>query len=155
MIRKASSKLWMLREMKNLQLDPKYLIDFYKKEIRSTLEYAAPVWNAGLTQKLSRDVERVQRSALAIITASSPHTSSYTSMCRSMSMDTLAKRRQDISLKFARKTVSNSRHSDLFQLNPSTHHTRHLLPYYQPIIHTTRFQRSPLIHLTKLLNNHP
>ena len=35
--------------------------------IRSSLEYASPVWNAGLTQKYSQDIERVQKRTLKTI----------------------------------------------------------------------------------------
>ena len=39
----------------------------YCSLVRSILEYASPVWHCGLTQKLSDDIEAVQRRCLKII----------------------------------------------------------------------------------------
>ena len=57
---KARKKLWILRRMKNMELDLFQLFDIYTKEIRSILEMAVPVWNPGITKKQAVDIERVQ-----------------------------------------------------------------------------------------------
>ena len=46
------------------------LLDVYNKQIRSILEYAAVVWNAGLKKENITKIERVQKSAFAIILGS-------------------------------------------------------------------------------------
>ena len=38
-----------------------------KKEVRSILEFAVPLWHSGLTLKQSHSIERIQKTALAII----------------------------------------------------------------------------------------
>ena len=43
------------------------MIDVYNKQIRSVLEMAVPVWQAGLTMQESIQIERVQRTAFHII----------------------------------------------------------------------------------------
>ena len=151
-VKKASSKLWILRKLKNLNLDTKYLLDFYVKEIRCHLEYQSPVWAGALTYSQSRDLQRVERAALAIITSSSPRYTSYTGICEHLGIEKLTTRRAAIALRFARKTATRSRHTNMFKQNPSDHNTRHQTKYRQFNTHTTRFQRSPLVHLTNLLN---
>ena len=64
---KAYKNMWTLRRMKKLDLDYLTLTDFYMKEVRVHLELAVPVWHSGLSQKLSRDIERVQKIAINII----------------------------------------------------------------------------------------
>ena len=63
----AYSRLWMLRRLKALGANEMELVDFYIKQVRSVLEYAAVVWHAGLTQMNIGDIERVQKTACAII----------------------------------------------------------------------------------------
>ena len=47
---KARRKLWVLRRMMTLDLDVHQLFDVFKKEIRSILEYAVPVWHSSITK---------------------------------------------------------------------------------------------------------
>ena len=42
---KTRKKLWILRRMKNMELDFFQLFDIYAKEIRSILEMVVPVWH--------------------------------------------------------------------------------------------------------------
>ena len=49
--RKARRRLWILRRMKNMNLDMFQLFDVYTKEVRSILEMAVPVWHPGLTRQ--------------------------------------------------------------------------------------------------------
>ena len=72
-IKRANTKLWMLRRMKLLNIDPDIIIDFYFKEIRSICEMACPVFHSGLTQRQSRNIEMIQKRALKIILGDSYH----------------------------------------------------------------------------------
>ena len=57
----------MLRRLKNLGANNNKLVDCYIKQSISVLEYCAVVWHAGLSQVNNSDIERVQKSACAII----------------------------------------------------------------------------------------
>ena len=46
---RASKKLWFLRRLRILGASREDLMDVYCKQIRSILEYAAPVWHSSLT----------------------------------------------------------------------------------------------------------
>ena len=45
---RALSKIWTIRRLKNLGLTNDFIFDVYTKEIRSILEFGAPVWTGGL-----------------------------------------------------------------------------------------------------------
>ena len=64
---KAMSKMWLLRRMKNLQLEKEIIVDYYLKEIRSLTEQGVIVWNSGLTKSQIREIEKIQKIALKII----------------------------------------------------------------------------------------
>ena len=66
-IRRASKRLWILRRLKNLGAQPRYLLDVFIKQIRSILEFGVPVWQGSVTSQDKVDLERVQKCALNII----------------------------------------------------------------------------------------
>ena len=49
--KKAYSRLWILRRLKSMGESVSILLDVYNKQIRSILQYAAVVWNAGLKKR--------------------------------------------------------------------------------------------------------
>ena len=138
--------------MKILGLDPSILVDFYMKEIRVHLELAVPVWHSGLNRKLSNDIERVQKIAIHIIQGKSDN--SYEQSCENLGLRPLHLRRQDICERFALKTATKSRHRDLFEIEKySGHNTRsNKSRYKEHICKKSRFYKSPLPYLTRLLN---
>ena len=60
-ISKASKRLHLITQLKRAQVPVKDLIQIYFACIRSTLEYASPVFHNSLPQYLSSDIERIQR----------------------------------------------------------------------------------------------
>ena len=62
---------------------------------------AFPVWNAGITQQESRSLERIQKTALAVIRGES-HTG-YQDALIHFGIETLKERRERLCLKFAIK----------------------------------------------------
>ena len=147
-------KMWSLRRMKLLDLEPLVMLDVYTKEIRSVLELAVPAWHSGLTVKQSEDIERVQRVAVSII-LSDCNTGlcdfSYDMALVTLDLEPLHVRREKLCLTFARKTLK-SRHSDMFLENGSQHLTRGKQTYVEQRSNTTRCYKSPLNYLTRLLN---
>ena len=67
MLSRASPKLYCLKQLKLAGLSFDHLVMYYRAMIQSSLEYASPIWNTGLTQKHSQDIERVQKRALKTI----------------------------------------------------------------------------------------
>ena len=66
---RAMSKMWLLRRMKLLKLEPIIILDYYVKEIRVLAEQGVPIWNSGLTKGQVKDLEKIQKVALKIILA--------------------------------------------------------------------------------------
>ena len=64
---RAMSKMWLLRRMKSLKMEPQIILDYYLKEIRSLAEQGVALWNSGLTKGQINDLEKIQKVALTII----------------------------------------------------------------------------------------
>ena len=43
--KKAMGKMWLLRRLKIVKLQPDLILDFYVKEVRPLLEQGVPIWN--------------------------------------------------------------------------------------------------------------
>ena len=152
-ISKSFLRMWIIRNLKKYGADEKLLIEAYTQQIRSITEMACPVWNGALTQQDERAMERIQRTALAIIRGEG-HTT-YKEALEYYKMDTLKTRRESLSLKFAIKAQKNPKFSHWFAKNNGCINTRSVkLPYLKPKTRTRRFQKSPIMYLTDLLNVH-
>ena len=148
---KAYSRLWMLRRLKSMGASREVLIDVYNKQIRSILEFAAVVWNAGLKKEDITKIERVQKSAFAIILGAQYQ--SYEEACITLNMKHLSQRRKILSLKFAKKAAKHPIHSKWFIKNQEENYTRLKKSTYKPVCgRTERFLNSPIPYYTKLLN---
>ena len=154
--KKASKKLWILRRMKLLDIDSSIILDVYIKEIRSVLELAVPAWHSGLTRKQASMIERIQKIAVNIILSihGNKNTLSYQKSLSVLGIESLERRRLKLCEKFARKSLK-SRHKDMFKENASQYNTRHKFPFAEYSVHSSRAFKSPLIYLTRLLNNNP
>ena len=152
---KAYKKIWTLRRMKKLDIEPLDILEVYMKEVRSILELAVPDWHSGLTLKQAADIERVQRVAVAIVLSdfkTGRCDIPYSMALETLGIESLDVRRSRLCKKFAKKTLK-SRHADMFQLNPSQYPTRNKPSYASTSSNTKRFYDSPLNYLTRLLND--
>ena len=100
---RAMSKIWTIRRMKNLGLSNDILIDVYTKEMRSILEFGAPIWTGGLSDIDSNKIEKTQKKVLKIILCDKYK--EYESACELMKIDTLKERRQKICINFCKKGI--------------------------------------------------
>ena len=66
-VKKASKRLYFLRQLKRAHVEKALLLRFYTSCIRSVCDYAIPVFHASLPQYLIDDLKRVQKRALSII----------------------------------------------------------------------------------------
>ena len=151
MSKKASRKIWVMRRMKTLGLDEKTICNFWKAEGRVHLEAASVVWSSGLTVHQSRQLQRVEHRAVA---AFSDRREDPAISCLRLGLQPLANRRQKLALKFAKQTVSKSRHSDLFTRLENPHEGRGTVKreWREPKCRTRRHMKSALPYLTRLMN---
>ena len=109
----------MMRRLKQLGASTADLLDVYKKQVRSVLEFAAVVWTAGLTEENRKQIERVKKSAFAIILRRNYKL--YENALEILEMGTLAIRRETLALKFAKKTGKTDKHKRWYEPSePST-----------------------------------
>ena len=126
------------------------LVDAYKKEVRSLLELAVPVWSSGLTMEQSLDIERVQKSALAAILG--PKYSSYEDALQLSKLERLSVRRRQICTKFVKKNMKSDK--PLFKTINRHHNTRSSKNAIQEFqCRTKSFFDSGLPFLARLYNN--
>ena len=67
LVRKVSTRLYFLRQLKKSHVATRELLLFYITCIRSILEYGSPVFHRALPSYLSEDLERLRKRAMKII----------------------------------------------------------------------------------------
>ena len=154
MLKKAYKKIWLLRRLKLLKLDSDILLDFYCNEVLSVLELGAPVWHSGLTNKMSNQIERIQKICIQLILGDCQFRIPYLVGCTMLSsIAPLEIRRLELCKSFIQRASLDPQHSDMFVKNTSTIHTRNNKPLYREYNYRNkRFYKSPLCFLTRLLN---
>ena len=149
--KRGYKKLWMLRRLKTYGANSHKLKDIYCKHVRSVLEYGAVVWHPGLTLENTMNIERVQKSALAIILGK--NYIDYKSALLSLGLDKLSTRREALCKKFAHKAIQSEKYSSWFAPEEKTYNTRSVASKLKPTqTRTTRFEKSTIPYLTKLIN---
>ena len=151
--KKAYSRLWMIRRLKNLGLNISSLVKVFTTQVRSVLEFGAVTWHPMLTIENSKSIERVQKSALATIL--SPYYKNYDEALAQTKLERLDKRREKLSLSFAKKAAKHPQHSSWFmKLEQNTQfQTRSFKPPYKTVQgRTQRLLKSPVPYFTTLLN---
>ena len=114
------------------------------------MEMACPAWHPTLTKADSSILERVQKSALNIILGS--RYTSYESALNILELDTLEERRDELCLNFARKSAAHPIHSKWFLKTKGEQHTRNHNTYQPVLARTGRFGKSPIPHMSNILN---
>ena len=136
-ISKASKRLHLITQLKRAQVPVKDLIQIYCACIRSTLEYASPVFHNSLPQYLSSDIERIQRRCLRRIFPES----SYEEALELANLETLRNRREAACKKLFLQAHSDTKHK-LHQMIPEengcTYPLRECHKFLVPKIRTER-----------------
>ena len=157
--RKGYGRLWILRRLARLGATRTDTLDVYQKQIRSVLELAVPVWGPGLTKEEEKQIERVQKAAFRIILG--PSYTTYEEALETLEYETLADRRQMISLNFAKRALKHNKYRYWFQqqqqqssVKPNTRAQKYKQNRFVPVpFRTVRYRDSPIPYLTKLLNS--
>ena len=148
---RAMRKMWMLRNLKKMGGTQNDLLDIYIKHIRSIAEYAAPVWNFGLTKKEIIKLERIQKISLAIIEG--PNLKKYKITCQDLKISTLQDRRSRLCEKMALKTAESEYFENWYQLNNCEKITRTQKLMYKPVPYKNEsLKKSPILNFTNILN---
>ena len=155
MCQNGYARLWMLRWQKGLGASSEEMLDVYEKQIRCVLELAVAVWQPGLTQQETIQLERVQKSAFSIMLGDDYR--SYEGALDRLERIKLSDRRYDLCLNFAKKANKSKKFTSWFSPQPNlpAFDTRSEKPdnSFKPVkTRTDRYERSPLPYLTEMLN---
>ena len=93
---RATPRLYYLRQLRRCGLSQCDLLAYYRTLIRPILEYACPVWHAGLTKGESDILEKIQKRALKIIYSDMP----YEACIQKAQIEFLKTRRERLSKQF-------------------------------------------------------
>ena len=148
---KAMKRIWSIRRLKKLGLGDDFLIEVYKKEIRTLLEYAVQIWNGALTQKDSEKIEKVQKIVLRLLLRH--EYTSYTEACKKFGLEKLSTRRNLLCVKFVKKEFKNS--TGVFTKLESQKRRKVSKKNFvhEPKTRTQRHYTSCYAYLSRLLNN--
>ena len=149
--KRAMQKLWVLIRLKSLGETSDQLTTVYQTRVRSTLEFAAPVFHRSLTKDQSRQIESVQKKACAVILHRAYTT--YESALSLPKLERLDIRRVNLCHSFALKASKSPRHQSMFPTNPTyRQNMRSSKPYLEHSCNTSRYFHSPIPYLARLLN---
>ena len=110
-VSRANKCIFVLIRAKKIKLSIRTLVTLYTWYIRTALEYAAPVWHAGLTELQHTRIERVQRRCLRLILGREYH--GYEEALQQLQLTTLRSRRDLLTLRLARSILRSADHRDL------------------------------------------
>jgi hypothetical protein len=153
MVARATKTTWALRRMKELGVDQSTLVAFWKAEGRVHLEMCCPVWHSSITTAQARALDRAQRVAMAAITGT--WAPSHSQQLSDLGLEELSARREQLCVRFARRTATKSRHTDLFTPAAGPRFPRGPQPgtrYQEVETRTATYSNSALPYLTRLLN---
>ena len=150
-------KLHMLRILKGFRLPILDLVSIYCSYVRPVLEYCAPVWHSGLTDKQNDQIERIQRRACRLMLG--PQYCNYSQALESLSLPSLNCRREKLTLKLGRdltKPQSPFNHwLPPTRSNANSRVLRNGSMYSETLCRTERYKRSALPYIIRLLNANP
>ena len=93
------------------------LKDIYLTYIRSIAEQSAVVCHSSLSVKNRQDLERIQK--VAVRTIMGRNYNNYSQSIKALKLDTLEKRRDILSLRFAKNCLKNEKKKNLFPIRKS------------------------------------
>ena len=143
------TRKWILHHLKHRGFGVQDLLAVYKSVILPAHDYCSCVYNSSLTLTQASSLERQQAQALKAIYG---YEHSYRALLEMSGLQTLQQRRDERSLKFARKCASDPYFKAWFPLNPVERRTRNPLLYKETRARTKRLFNSPIHHMRRLLN---
>ena len=151
--KRGFSKLWIIRRLKHICANVYELLDIYKKQVRTILEFAVPVWAGQISKEESRRLEIVQKSALKIILEEKYE--SYGKALEYVRLDKLEDRRKILAFNFAKNAQKHPKFKHWFQENNLIDRTRSQKLQFLPVKGNKKaLKKSPIGYMTELLNNY-
>ena len=152
-VKKASKRLYFLKQLKRAKLSTEELVKFYVTCIQSVILYACQVYHYSIPEYLSKSLERVQRRALRIIYG---YDYSYKELLSQSKLTTLSERRSDLCSKFFDKIMSDPQNNlyKLLPFNEDSHSCdlRRKGRFHPPKCATNRHQKTFIVSASQEFN---
>ena len=150
---KTRSKSWALAKLKRKGLSEEKLLRAYKCLVRPSLEYAAPAWHSLLNATQAAHLERQQTQCLKNIFGTGL---SAAKLRKKAHLGTLFSRREEIVVKFAKKSLVNPRISHWFSERPRPVYSRrpgvNYPKFREETVRTDRHRNTPRNYLIRKVN---
>ena len=150
LINKVNKIMLFLRKIRSFGASQSDMVHLWVVYCRSVLEQSAVLWQGGLTQENRESLERTQKSFVKLILKG--NNSNYETLLDQLNLTTLDKRRDILSLRWAKKCLSNEKTTKMFPINKKYYNTRHKEKYTVFNANTERMKNSPFIYMQHLLN---
>ena len=149
----ANKRIWAISKLKKAGVSDEDLKYFFVMKIRSVLESSSVVYHSMLTIEDTQDIERVQR--VVIRTIMGTRYQSYEDSLTFLNLEDLSVRREELCLTFALKCLNSAKFGHLFTPTPNVgYNVRELRHFVEPQCDTDRYLNSPLVYLTRILNEY-
>jgi hypothetical protein len=141
-IKKAARRLYFLVQLKRANVPVEDIVAYYSSCIRTTLDYACPLFHNSLTKYLQQELEKIQKRALAIVLPEC----TYQEALEKTKLETISERHEILSMNLFEqisKDRSSKLHSLLPQYNTNTNYNlRKKRTFEIPLVKTKRFANS-------------
>ena len=151
-VKKAYTRMWIVRRLKALGASRKRLIDVLQKQVLSVLQLAVPAWDCLLTAQERTDIERVLRTGLRIIWGED--FVSFDQVLSESKLKTMQQAREKMVQKFVKKSLQHKKFSKWFCPRPEAQiETRSHKSRFKPVPYrTAAFARSAIPTMTTIAN---
>lgn len=106
---RANRKMFIIRKLKGIGLPTCVPVNVYSSHIRSILEYCCLLWGFNLSQKMSEQLNSIERRALFTILGHNVSRTKHVGVCEKLGILPLEKRRDVILQRFEAKLLSSDR----------------------------------------------
>ena len=131
--KKVNRKYFYLSKLKQFGFTEEEMLTAWKVMLRPITEYAAPLWQSGLTKSQSNKLENLQKKALGLIFGIkyiehkryyivNGDYKDYESSLDYLGLTSLRKRREILTCKFAINTAKSERHESFFETKSPTNY---------------------------------
>ena len=151
-VKKVNSRMQLLRKVWSFGASIEEMVELWKVYCLSVLDQSCVLWGSGLTIENEQDLERTQKTFVKLILQE--EFTSYIEGLEKLSLQTLILRRKQLTLRFAKRSLSDGHFQDLFRKRKSDHKMKTRNGNFYEITHanTDRYKKSPIITMQHLLN---
>ena len=152
LVRKANSRMIIIRKLLEFEVKTEDLLTIYILFIRSIIEQSSVVWSSSLTCDEMASFERIQKIALRLIFG--PKYGCYENALNLANLPTIENRYHMLLLRFALKCSKNPKTANMFPPARNIEKTRSHEKYQVPMARKERYFKSAIPTMARLLNEH-